>query len=536
MNIAPGIVFRLDCAAPGVRLGATPIEVTPEGFKVYEGLAAFGDVVLDYPEHGRSEYVPAAEALAPEIAATLVGKPFTIHHPEDLLEAADPDGVKEHAEGTVRRAWADTTKSPPELRVEVVVWTAPAQKAIESGEVVELSPGYRCAEEPAPPGAVGPGGKPYARIQRRRQYNHLSGVLQARSEAPDGRRARLDEAAPVASYALSDAPTLTAQPAPAEDPAMTDITLKPDMDPAEALARFSPEGAEILKTLPPADMEVLLALALGAKAEEAEHAVEAEGIAAGEAAEAAALDPLAGDAVEIEIEGGEEEGEGGEGVAEEKPAKAAKPEGDAMVPQASQALTADMFAAGMQDMCDRLLAGMRDMYGSKADAPPPAPAAANKPAEADKPKADASRLPGTGGDASRLTSANVARVDRAAIEAQVRGEMSFVAEVAKRSGARLDGIDAATAKAVAMVKDHAPGLAALAEKAAAEGRRDDLLALFADADDRRRDALVGSQFDALRLVAEQDDPFRVDHDPRTAGGADNLPLFIDLTGAARKAT
>jgi hypothetical protein len=49
--------------ADGVRLGATPIEIRPDGYRVYRGRAAFGNVVLDYPEDGRSEFVPAEVAL-----------------------------------------------------------------------------------------------------------------------------------------------------------------------------------------------------------------------------------------------------------------------------------------------------------------------------------------------------------------------------------------------------------------------------------------------------------------------------------------
>lgn len=251
--------LRFD-AVRGSGLGATPLCVTPEGYKRYRGRAAFGDVTLEYgpgdPGGQRTEYVPTAAAMAPEVAATLVGTPFTLHHPDDLLDAADPDSVKEHVEGTVVSATPDLTKDPPELVVDVMVWTEPAQRAIESGEVRELSPGYFAKDSPAPAGATCRG-RPYQVIQQARRYNHLSGVLRARGVAPDGRRARLDSDT---AYPLTDSEAnmedldTTTPPADTAKP-----TARKDGTAEEILAALSPEGAEILKTLPAADMAILMA-------------------------------------------------------------------------------------------------------------------------------------------------------------------------------------------------------------------------------------------------------------------------------------
>lgn len=543
--------IRLDRA--GGSLGATPIEVTPEGFKVYRGTAAFGDVVYEYPERGVNEYVPAAEALAPDIVATLIGKPFTIHHPDDLLDAADPEGVKEHAEGTVRAARADLTKSPPELEVEVVVWTRPAQDDIESGAVVELSPGYRCQEDDAPPGSVGPGGKPFQVIQRRRQYNHLSGVMRARGVTPDGRRARLDEAgrtadgaaAGVAAFlrSLDDAsyPHFDAPEFSMLTPDAAPMTLAPaapaDMDPAAALAMFSPEAAEVLKSLPPEDLAKLMQLAVVREAEAAEHAVEA----AAEAEGIPLVQPAEGviaDQPKIEIEVEPSEGAEAETPEGDKPAEAAAEQEDATMPMAPAGLTADAppppaLAAGpaastpatMGDLSaalsafgDKMIEIMKAaMAAQKTDAPrcdaPPATAPVPaKPVPETKPKTDAA------------------------------ADQAFVAAVAKR-GHRVDSLPEAVAKAVAVVKDHAsPGVHALAEKAAASAAKSDrdlLIALFEDADDRRRDALIGEQFAALHLVTNAEDDYRSPDAPPpvigqrrdAAGGPADvgpLPQYIPL--------
>lgn len=76
---------RLDYWLPRVPLAATPVEVTPEGFEVYEGTATFGDV----------------------------GVPLTLGHPPRLLTA---ETAKPYLLGTVLAAWRDgnapTTSSP----------------------------------------------------------------------------------------------------------------------------------------------------------------------------------------------------------------------------------------------------------------------------------------------------------------------------------------------------------------------------------------------------------------------------------------
>lgn len=174
-----------------VRLGATPIEVRPEGYRKYRGRAAFGDVVLEYPEFGRNEFVPAAVALSDEAIASTRGVPFTIFHPDDLLSSMDEESIKRHTVGSVVDAWADWESDPPALIVDVMVLTASAQEAVESGRCCELSLGYSTEDEMRSGEFMG---KPFQVVQVKRRSNHLSGVDRARSTSRDGRRARLDEA------------------------------------------------------------------------------------------------------------------------------------------------------------------------------------------------------------------------------------------------------------------------------------------------------------------------------------------------------
>lgn len=178
---------RLDRASP-LRVAATPIEVRSNGWRVYEGTAAFGNVVHPYPDLNppRSEFRPIEESLADETLASAEGVPVTFDHPspmdtpEGLLYA---DTTKDHVEGTVIRAWKDNDR----FRVRLIVYTPELQAAIERGDV-DLSLGYTQANDPTPGEFQG---QRYDAVQRKIRINHLAVVGNARS-IKDGQHARLD--------------------------------------------------------------------------------------------------------------------------------------------------------------------------------------------------------------------------------------------------------------------------------------------------------------------------------------------------------
>lgn len=295
---------RLDLAS-SVRLGATPIDVRPDGYRVYRGVATYGDVVLPYPELGGSEFRPASEVMSPEAVASMVGVPFTIHHPDELLAAEDEENIRRHQVGTVLAARVNPAVTPPALEVDVIVHQRSAQQAVESGEVAELSPGYRCADERAPPGSAFQG-QPYQTIQRRHRYNHLSGVLSARTVLPDGRRARLDEMPTAESAYPRNENTSMAIKTDVSDTTVNDAKVCDAVDPAAVLAKFSPEDAEILKTLSPDGLAMLAALGVTAAGEVAEEAIEEAAEGEAEAAvmpsvEVDALSPAAAGALTKEM-------------------------------------------------------------------------------------------------------------------------------------------------------------------------------------------------------------------------------------------
>ena len=139
LTVGAGLGTRTDSVA--VSMGATPVETRPDGSKVYEGAASFGDVVKRYPDlkPPRNEFIPADEAMSPEALRLLEGLRFTAgtrsrdwdgkitlaaDHTPDL---DDRDG--EAIEGVVLKGWrhdSDVPGEPPELRVRVLVYTRAA--------------------------------------------------------------------------------------------------------------------------------------------------------------------------------------------------------------------------------------------------------------------------------------------------------------------------------------------------------------------------------------------------------------------------
>ena len=615
-------------------VGATPIEVRPNGWRVYRGVASYGDVVLDYgpmdPGGERSEFVPASTALDPETVRLTEGIPFTILHPGDLLDATDESGVKEHTEGTVLRAEADWSSQPPSLVVDVIVHTASAQQAIESGRVRELSLGYDCDDEMR--GGVHDG-KRYQVVQVKRRPNHLSGVPRARSRTADGRAARLDAAttavapahtpgtrvdevvapptwgpgdAAASTQHTPHAPRLDSLPlAPAGHPASTapvhdyapgvlawrgwsedeaqtwvafwprqqptspgvmwtsrasdgsvlgdpvavhraepahldaanlasvvaaarsiagtyyahldagetmpqtddkpttpetradaevvSETVEVVADPAEALAAFSPEDAEILKTISPEGLKMLALAMRQAKAEAAEHA--AMGAAPGSVVEVASPEHEAAEAA-AGLEAGEEIV--GEAAAAAEGAEAEKAEveeeeenGDASAPMASGGYSSmDLGAmskmlADMQKQLDAMKAG----GSKKADKAAAASAAAkpSAPVKPAKPKVDA-----------------VAEQARLDAERRRKADAAFVQAIKKQVGSRvrLDSVTDAAREALASIGHETPEVLDMAKRAWSEHRLDDLAALAASADRKRRDALLDDAARSVKVVQD----------------------------------
>lgn len=519
-------VTRHDSVA--VSMGATPVEVRPDGSKVYEGTAAFGDVVAPYPDLDppRNEFRPADEVMSPEALATLEGLRFTggprardldgrISLPADHdTRLDDPDGLA--IEGVVLRGWREdgTGDEPPALRVRVLAYTRAIQSLIEAG-VRDLSLGYRTDEERTPDyQTIGThAGMPYQVVQRRIRYYHLNLVKSARSRTPSGRHARLD-AAPhsypphattkkttntmkrspliVAALAIlsrqdparavadasTPAPVLDAAGAPRLDAAGAPMMSTPMVDAAgpalsdadaALLKQMSPEAQAALAAYlaPPAN-----AFAEGAEMAEADDAAEeANELATDEAQDAALVDPLAAkiDAILAALEAAGIKVGTGAPVADAGGASAASP------------LVAAVGAAKMDATKN------------------PTPAAANRQDSAVlTPPTATPRVPT---DSATLI-ANATAAAKAASTAQYNADAAFVG-VVRKDGHKADTTGQAAEVMLVTVKTHLPLLAAVAESAVKDARYDALVPLYEQAESLRRDGLRADAQLGLRNVFDR---------------------------------
>lgn len=156
-----------------------PASIARTGVQIYQD--ANGNTIREYRA---PEVVFAAESLA-----TLGGIPVTIGHPG----AMDASNWRRHAVGhtsdapTGRRAdgaveWLDST---------IIVQDAEAIRRIESGELAEVSMGYRV--NVVPRAGVAPNGEHYDAVQEGPVvFNHLALLPVGRARAGSGARLRLD--------------------------------------------------------------------------------------------------------------------------------------------------------------------------------------------------------------------------------------------------------------------------------------------------------------------------------------------------------
>lgn len=453
-DFASGMRFDF---APPVRLGATPVEIRVDGYRVYKGVATFGDVVLDYPDLDppRSEFRPAAEVMSDEALASMVGVPFTLHHPNDML---NEHTACDHGHGAVLSARRSDT-SPDEMDVLVIVHSAEGQRAIESGELRELSPGYR-AREDRTPGVHR--GKRYDVVQRGHRYNHLAGVDMARARTPDGRVARLDEQAPApAPYPhassirgshmeddIQTPPNADRLDADAVTPPNDDGGAKPIAD--EGDMALSDDDMALLKQMSPEGQAMLM------------------GLMSGEAAEHEAMELAAATA-------------GAEQAAEEVP-----PTDDAAPPMAGI-----LDVATVQKMIDAAIAKMAGMKAGDAAPPPPAAAPA--------PVADAKKCDRAATDETLIA------------EAAAASTRAYNDAAALTEGVRKDGHDgivgaaSASAKALDIIGEHLPSLKPDAEDALKSGNVASFLRFYDAAEGKRRERLLNDQGAALVGAFRADD-------------------------------
>src|SRR5574338_666343 len=250
---------------------------------------------------------------------------------------------------------------------------------------------------------------------------------------------RLDEGPPVVVSEEVDAD------APPEVEAEA-VEVAPSDPGAEALAGFSAEAAEILKTLPPEDLAHLMMLVKGAVAEQAEQAVMAA--------------PLAGAPAVAEVEVEDNQAPG--------PKTTAPPMADATAPMAPQGLTADAV--------QKMIADALAMHGGAK-------------------KTDAAQTPATTAKAKPTA----ARVDEAEVAKQIKESRRLDAEfvgVARKDGHVREDSATVTQAATAMygvIAECLPLLKEAAKTHIKNGRRDAFLEIYRQAEDIRRARLLEDQ-------------------------------------------
>lgn len=428
-----------------IKVGATPIEVRANGAKVYEGTAAFGDIVKRYPDLDppRNEFIPADEMASPAALASLRGAIFTggprakdwdgrvtlpADHPSDL---SNPDTAADLLEGVVLDGWrVDPPDDYPMLKVRVIAHTRPMQDLIESG-THELSLGMRAAEDWTE--GVGPRcGTPYQCVQRSIVYDHLNAVGRARSRTPDGRAARLD----------AEAATKPSYPRPGEN-------------------MLNPEVLALL----------------------AKHVMKMDALSAEDAALLAQMSPEAQAALRAAAEG----------------IGAAAAEGATIKTKTNN--TTDI-AAVMSELA-ALKADVAALKAIKTDAPAP-PAVDPKKMDGTTPTVTPRQ-----DSAAMLTdpAAVIAAAQKAATAASVQAynnAAQFVGHVRKDGHAANTTDDAATVM-LTVIKEHLPILAPTAAEHVKGQRLDALLPIYDQAENLRRAALLRQQGEDVSSIVHRND-------------------------------
>lgn len=146
------------------------------GVRVPGAVVRAGVLVYQTPDGATiRELVPPEEVSNADSLRTLRDAPVTVGHPPPDgtgSQRVTPESYRQLAVGHVSgEPRVDEEDGVPHAVADLVVLDADAIRRVDSGELVELSPGYVCMIDPTP-GTYH--GERYDRIQRQRQYNHVA--------------------------------------------------------------------------------------------------------------------------------------------------------------------------------------------------------------------------------------------------------------------------------------------------------------------------------------------------------------------------
>ena len=156
-------VHRFDLSGRLGKFARTP----SGGLRIPAYIARTGVLTYEEEEGGvQREYRPESEVLSEESWRTFEGAPVTIDHPP-AGELVTPETWRELAVGYVTNVRPDGQR----IAADLVIEDAAAIAAIERGELLEVSAGYRADLDPAP-GNVD--GQAYDVVQRTIRGNHVA--------------------------------------------------------------------------------------------------------------------------------------------------------------------------------------------------------------------------------------------------------------------------------------------------------------------------------------------------------------------------
>jgi hypothetical protein len=195
-------------AAGGVRVKAT---VARSGILVYHH--ADGTMTR--------ELVPAEEVARLESLASLRDAPVTVYHPtteDGARRMVSPETYRADAVGHVS---GEPTSDGRLVHAQLAIADAAAMRAIDAGELVELSAGYRLLLDPTPGTYEG---QAYDAVQRQRIYNHVALLPKGGARAGEAASLRLDARDTDVAIERVDAPASRPAPPLAPTPTTTPST------------------------------------------------------------------------------------------------------------------------------------------------------------------------------------------------------------------------------------------------------------------------------------------------------------------------
>ena len=165
-----------DIKTTAVQLYGEPSR-SPEGF-LFVPVVFMEKRVMDY---GTQKELPDFDVTDTALLTQISGLPFVLEHPQDETGAyilVDPENYDDFIVGVVVEPTLTTIGGRPAILAKLKIWDLATIDLIESGELSEVSQGYRARLIDAPGEYMG---EPYDYLQTGFSFNHLALVTEGRN-------------------------------------------------------------------------------------------------------------------------------------------------------------------------------------------------------------------------------------------------------------------------------------------------------------------------------------------------------------------